>query len=145
TVHQIGSSDDRNDRINRLLELVGLPPNAADRLPGAFSGGQRQRIGIARAIAVNPRPLIADEPVSALDVSIQAQIINLLRQLQEEFNLAMLFISHDLRVVRYISNRVLVMYLGRIVEDAPTDVLFSDPQHPYTRILIETAPTFEVH
>ena len=144
TVHGIGSADERNERILKLLELVGLPADAADRLPGAFSGGQRQRIGIARAIAVSPRLLIADEPVSALDVSIQAQIVNLLKQLQEEFNLAMLFISHDLRVVRHISSRVLVMYLGRIVEDAPTDVLFRDPQHPYTRILIETAPKLEV-
>jgi ABC-type oligopeptide transport system ATPase subunit len=144
TVHGIGTPDEREARIRDLLELVGLPLDSADRLPGAFSGGQRQRIGIARALAVKPRLLIADEPVSALDVSIQAQIVNLLRQLQEEFHLTMLFISHDLRVVRHISNRVLVMYLGRIVEDAPTDVLFRDAQHPYTRILIETAPTLEV-
>jgi len=145
TVHGMGSAEERAERVRDLLELVGLPLDSADRLPGAFSGGQRQRIGIARAIAVQPRLLVADEPVSALDVSIQAQIVNLLKQLQEEFNLAMLFISHDLRVVRHISSRVLVMYLGRIVEDAPTDVLFRDPQHPYTRILIETAPKLEVN
>ena len=143
-VHSIGTPDEREAHIRDLLERVGLPLDAANRLPGAFSGGQRQRIGIARALAVKPRLLIADEPVSALDVSIQAQIVNLLRQLQEEFHLTMLFISHDLRVVRHISNRVLVMYLGRIVEDAPTDVLFRDAQHPYTRILIESAPTLEV-
>ncbi|MEO8394372.1 MAG: oligopeptide/dipeptide ABC transporter ATP-binding protein [Chloroflexota bacterium] len=144
-VHGVASGLEREERIRELLELVGLPLDAADRLPGAFSGGQRQRIGIARALALKPRLLIADEPVSALDVSIQAQIVNLLKQLQEEFNLAMLFISHDLRVVRYISSRVLVMYLGRIVEDAPTDVLFREPEHPYTRILIETAPKLEVN
>jgi oligopeptide/dipeptide ABC transporter ATP-binding protein len=143
-VHQIGEPGQRAARVMELLELVGLPPDAADRLPGAFSGGQRQRIGIARALAVNPRFLVADEPVSALDVSIQAQIVNLLQSLQAEFHLAMLFISHDLRVVRHISNRVAVMYLGRIVEDAPTASLFSQPVHPYTRILIETAPTLDV-
>jgi oligopeptide/dipeptide ABC transporter ATP-binding protein len=130
-------------RIAELLELVGLTEEQAERLPSAFSGGQRQRIGIARALAVEPQLIIADEPVSALDVSIQAQIINLLIELQEKLNLSILFISHDLRVVRYISDRVAVMYLGAMVETASTDDLYDRPMHPYTSVLLAAAPSME--
>jgi oligopeptide/dipeptide ABC transporter ATP-binding protein len=127
-------------KIREVMDLVGLTTDAAERLPSEFSGGQRQRIGIARAIVLNPRMIIADEPVSALDVSIQAQVINLLEDLQNRLNLTMLFISHDLRVVRHISGRVAVMYLGKIIELSPTEPLFEGPLHPYTDVLLRAEP-----
>ena len=141
--HNMCTRDEVDARIIQLLELVGLSEDQADRLPSAFSGGQRQRIGIARALAVQPKLIIADEQVSALDDSIQAQIINLLCDLQEKLGLSILFISHDLRVVRYISDRVAVMYLGAMVETAPTDTLYTAPAHPYTKVLLAAAPSME--
>ncbi|MDP6176059.1 MAG: ATP-binding cassette domain-containing protein, partial [Rhodospirillales bacterium] len=130
----------RNDRIRELLTVCGLNPKFSDRYPHEMSGGQRQRVGIARALAMNPRFIICDEPVSALDVSIQAQVINLLEDLREEFNLTYLFIAHDLSVVRHLCHRVAVMYLGRIVETAAAETLFDAPRHPYTRALIAAQP-----
>lgn len=141
--HKMCSKAEVDKRISELLELVGLSEEHAERLPSAFSGGQRQRIGIARALAVQPKLIIADEPVSALDVSIQAQIINLLIDLQDKLGLSILFISHDLRVVRYISDRVAVMYLGSMVETADTEALYDNPRHPYTNVLLAAAPSME--
>ncbi|MGH2752961.1 MAG: ABC transporter ATP-binding protein [Actinomycetota bacterium] len=127
-------------RARHLLEVVGLPSNAVNRYPHEFSGGQRQRIGLARSLALNPRLIVADEPVSALDVSIQAQIINLLEDLQDEFELTYLFVAHDLAVVKHISDRIVVMYLGKIMEIAPSKQLYSQPLHPYTRALLSAIP-----
>ena len=139
-VHRIVPKAAVAGRITELLALVGLPADAADRLPRAFSGGQRQRLAIARALAVEPAVLIADEIVSALDVSIQAQILNLLLDMQAQLGLAMLFVSHDLRVVRHLSHQVAVMYLGRVVEHGTADAVFEQPQHPYTQALLRAAP-----
>jgi oligopeptide/dipeptide ABC transporter ATP-binding protein len=139
-VHGLASSREARATVRELLDTVGLPRDAASRYPHEFSGGQRQRIGIARAIAVNPDFIVADEPVSALDVSIQAQIINLLEELQEEFALTYLFIAHDLAVVRHISDRIAVMYLGSIVEVSPAEELYDNPLHPYTISLLSAVP-----
>jgi oligopeptide transport system ATP-binding protein len=142
-IHKLARGKEREARIAELLGMVGMGPEAIDRLPHEFSGGQRQRIGIARALAVNPRFLVLDEPVSALDVSIQAQIINLLQDLQEKLKLTYLFIAHDLRVVEHISNRVAIMYLGEIVEIATRDEIYLNPRHPYTRALLSAIPTVD--
>jgi oligopeptide/dipeptide ABC transporter ATP-binding protein len=139
-IHKLGSKKERIERVMDILQKVGLQPEAYYRYPHEFSGGQRQRIGLARALVVNPKLIICDEPVSALDVSIQSQIINLLEDIQEEFNLSYLFIAHDLSVVRHISDRIGVMYLGKIVEEAPTDLLFAAPAHPYTQALLSAIP-----
>ncbi len=128
------------ERVGELLRIVGLAPSDGSKFPHEFSGGQRQRISIARALAGEPEFLVCDEPTSALDVSVQAQILNLMRKLQDEMGLTYLFISHDMSVVRHMSDRIAVMYLGRIVEEADTETLFANPRHPYTRLLLETIP-----
>lgn len=139
-VHRIGARTDRRERVVDILARVGLPPDAASRYPHEFSGGQRQRIGIARALILGPDLIICDEPVSALDLSVQAQILNLLADIKRSLKLSLLFISHDLSVVRYLSDRVLVMYLGRIVESGSHEQIWHRPLHPYTRALVDAAP-----
>jgi oligopeptide/dipeptide ABC transporter ATP-binding protein len=140
-VHGLAETSEIAARTKRLLDLVHLPADAADRYPHEFSGGQRQRLGIARALAVEPTLVIADEPVSALDVSVQAQIVNLLIELQSRLGLTLIFISHDLRVVRHISHRIVVMYLGRIIEMGPSESVFAAPRHPYTQALLQALPS----
>lgn len=144
-IHRLGNKAERQERVYRILKTVGLQPEHMFRYPHEFSGGQRQRLGIARALIMNPKIVICDEPVSALDVSIQSQILNILKQLQQEFKLTLLFITHDMSVVRYISDRIGIMYLGKIVEESPTDGLFEQPLHPYTKALFSAVPDLSKH
>ena len=140
TVQRIGTRDEQRRHVLRMLDEVGLPPRSAELYPHEFSGGQRQRIGLARALALEPKLIVADEPVSALDVSIQAQILNLLKELQERHDLTYLFISHDLAIVKYMADRIGVMYLGKLVEIGPARDIYARTAHPYTKALIDTIP-----
>ena len=142
-IHKLGSRDEQQARVRKLFELVGLDPNATGKYPHEFSGGQRQRIGLARALALEPSFIVCDEPVSALDVSVQAQVVNLLLDLQRQLGLTYLFIAHDLRLVRQICDRVAVMYRGRIVELAPAEQIFTAPAHPYTKALLSAIPRLQ--
>lgn len=144
-IHKVGNAVSRKERVRELLDIVGMPARSVSRFPFEFSGGQRQRIGIARAIALNPKLLVCDEPVSALDVSIQSQILNLLVDLQKEFNLSYLFIAHDLAVVKHISDRIAIMYLGRIVETGESETIHLNSRHPYTRSLLSAIPVPDPH
>jgi peptide/nickel transport system ATP-binding protein len=144
-VHGIGSRSAREARVGELLSLVGLPPSAAEVLPGQISGGQRQRVAIARSLALEPDIIVADEPTSALDVSVRAQILNLLTDLKAQLGLGMVFISHDIQTVRYVSDRILVMYFGRVVEDGSAEEVFDRPTDPYTRKLLGAAPSLLGH
>lgn len=140
-VHKVGTPEEREDRVHELIHMVGLPESALDALPGQLSGGQRQRVAIARALSLKPDAIIADEPTSALDVSVRAQILNLLMDLKKELNLAMVFISHDIQTVRYISDRIIVMNAGRAVEEGTAEQVFNNPQDDYTRLLLGAAPS----
>jgi peptide/nickel transport system ATP-binding protein/oligopeptide transport system ATP-binding protein len=142
-IFKMGKTQDRSRRVSELIQLVGLNPDHINRYPHEFSGGQRQRIGIARALAMNPKFIVLDEPVSALDVSVQAQILNLLKDLQKEFHLTYLFIANNLNVVGHLSNTVAVLYMGRIIEMAPADKLFSEPRHPHTKLLLMSVLTLK--
>jgi ABC-type oligopeptide transport system ATPase subunit len=144
-IHHIGAKADRRGRVEALLSMVGLDPGRAGELPGAFSGGQRQRVALARAIALEPALVVADEPVSSLDVSVQAQVLNLLVELQERLGLAYLLIAHDLRLVEHVCHRVAVMHRGRIVEAGQTTAVFGTPAHPYTRALLSAVPRLDAH
>ncbi len=139
-IHNVGTPIERSQIVEKLLSRVGLPNEAAGRFPHAFSGGQRQRIGIARALALEPNVIVADEPVSALDVSIQAQVVNLLKELRTQLGLTLVFIAHDLAVVRYVATRIAVMYLGQVVEIGPSEKVFGSPKHPYTKALLSAVP-----
>lgn len=144
-IHKTGNQASRRQRVRSLLDIVGLPTRSISRYPFEFSGGQRQRIGIARAISMNPKLIICDEPVSALDVSIQSQILNLLIELQQEYGLSYLFIAHDLAVVKHVSDRIAIMYLGKIIEEGPSDLIYAQAMHPYTESLINAIPIPDPH